>query len=70
MNREIIIINNIYCKCTLYIHRESNNITCISQDFVCDGDEDCPNGEDETECRKIDESTDNRSDAKSYELII
>jgi hypothetical protein len=35
-----------------------DNATCISQDFVCDGDNDCPNGEDEIECRKLKESAD------------
>lgn len=52
------------------MHRVSDNITCISQDFVCDGDEDCLNGEDEMECRKIEKSTDDRSDAKSYKFVI
>lgn len=40
--------------------RESKNLTCISQDFVCDGDNDCPNGEDETECKKVQQLADNR----------
>ncbi|XP_072746689.1 serine protease ndl [Anoplolepis gracilipes] len=51
------------CECTqtsFKCNAESDNVTCISQDFVCDGDKDCPNGEDEMECRKIKGSTDNR----------
>ena len=27
--------------------------TCISKDYVCDGEIDCNSGEDELECRKI-----------------
>ncbi|XP_036149068.1 serine protease nudel [Monomorium pharaonis] len=44
------------CQCTedsFKCNTESKNLTCISQDFVCDGDNDCPNGEDEIDCRKI-----------------
>ncbi|XP_029664997.1 serine protease nudel-like [Formica exsecta] len=51
------------CQCTqtsFKCNAVSDNITCISQDFVCDGDEDCLNGEDEMECRKIEKSTDDR----------
>lgn len=27
--------------------------TCVSQDFVCDGQLDCSNGEDEKTCRTV-----------------
>ncbi|XP_011256317.2 serine protease nudel isoform X3 [Camponotus floridanus] len=50
------------CQCTQTSFKcnTTNDNVCISQDFVCDGDKDCPNGEDEEECTKIEESTDNR----------
>ncbi|XP_011695705.1 PREDICTED: serine protease nudel isoform X2 [Wasmannia auropunctata] len=51
------------CQCTetsFKCNTGSRNITCISQDFVCDGDSDCPNGEDETKCRKVQETADGR----------
>ncbi|KYM93915.1 Serine protease nudel [Cyphomyrmex costatus] len=54
------------CQCTnanFKCNRESGNFTCISQDFVCDGDNDCPNGEDETDCTRIQQLTDDRSAA-------
>nr|XP_012227219.1 PREDICTED: serine protease nudel [Linepithema humile] len=47
------------CRCTeasFKCNSENNDTICISQDFVCDGDNDCPNGEDEIECRKLEES--------------
>ncbi|KAK2585023.1 hypothetical protein KPH14_008548 [Odynerus spinipes] len=34
----------------------TDNEMCIPQDFVCDGDKDCPGGEDEAECRKLKQS--------------
>ena len=40
--------------------RESKNHTCISRDFVCDGDNDCPNGEDEMNCRGVQQLSDKR----------
>ncbi|XP_050451697.1 serine protease nudel-like isoform X3 [Cataglyphis hispanica] len=50
------------CQCTqtsFKCNAVNNNVTCISQDFVCDGDKDCPNGEDEMKCVKIEKSTNN-----------
>lgn len=37
------------------VRRENGNVTCLPQDFVCDGDEDCPNKEDEKQCRMMKE---------------
>ncbi|XP_071642079.1 serine protease ndl [Temnothorax longispinosus] len=51
------------CHCTetnFKCNTDSKNVTCISRDFVCDGDNDCPNGEDETECKKVQKTADNR----------
>lgn len=42
------------------MRRKSTNVICISQDFVCDGDNDCPNGEDEMECKKVQKLADDR----------
>ncbi|XP_018405344.1 PREDICTED: serine protease nudel-like [Cyphomyrmex costatus] len=55
------------CQCTnasFKCNRESKNFTCISQDFVCDGDNDCPNGEDETDCTRIQQLTDRSAAGK------
>ncbi|XP_011872575.1 PREDICTED: serine protease nudel [Vollenhovia emeryi] len=52
------------CQCTetsFKCNTESKNVTCISQDFVCDGDNDCPNGEDETKCRQVLNAANNSS---------
>ncbi|XP_014475627.1 PREDICTED: serine protease nudel [Dinoponera quadriceps] len=47
------------CRCTETSFKcdIEGNSTCIPQDFVCDGDQDCPNGRDEKQCRKLREST-------------
>lgn len=31
--------------------------TCVSTDMVCDGDKDCPDGEDEEQCVDIQSAT-------------
>ncbi|XP_078053187.1 serine protease nudel [Augochlora pura] len=44
------------CNCTANSYQcmtSSGRNTCIPQDFICDGDTDCINGEDESECRKL-----------------
>ncbi|XP_070512102.1 serine protease nudel isoform X2 [Cardiocondyla obscurior] len=54
------------CQCTetsFKCNTESTNVTCVSQDFVCDGDNDCPNGEDEAECIKVRDLADKRPTA-------
>lgn len=69
MNHKTIIIINNQCIVKIIIvnnyiqyimRRKSTNVTCISQDFVCDGDNDCPNGEDEVECKKVQKLADDR----------
>ncbi|KZC07967.1 Serine protease nudel [Dufourea novaeangliae] len=41
----------------------SGSDTCIPQDFVCDDNKDCINGEDESVCRKLKLSLDNNTDS-------
>nr|XP_031838376.1 serine protease nudel isoform X2 [Nomia melanderi] len=50
--------------CTTFI----GNGTCIPQDFICDGDNDCVDGEDESECKKLKASP--GDDTGSGEVIV
>ncbi|XP_020300166.1 serine protease nudel-like [Pseudomyrmex gracilis] len=47
------------CNCTETSFKcNTESLTCFPLDFVCDDEKDCPNGEDEAECIKVN-STDN-----------
>ncbi|XP_033322344.2 serine protease nudel [Megalopta genalis] len=54
------------CNCTANAFQcftSSGSNTCIPQDFICDGDADCINGDDESECRRLSTSPTNSSDS-------
>lgn len=60
------------CPCTdssFQCMTSSGSDTCIPSDFVCDGESDCINGEDESECRKLKTSPSNSSSIESGEII-
>lgn len=44
---------NCNCEDGTYKCIDSNESRCIPYDFLCDGDKDCPNGDDESLCRMI-----------------
>ncbi|KAK0183422.1 hypothetical protein PV327_001466 [Microctonus hyperodae] len=44
---------NCSCQEDTYRCVASNELQCIPYDFLCDGDKDCPSGEDESHCRMI-----------------
>ncbi|XP_055376731.1 serine protease nudel [Condylostylus longicornis] len=58
------------CNCSPTSYKCSSSDECIPKDFVCDGEADCPDGEDEEYCYGLEYSPESKSLSDGYGQLI